>query len=323
MVFNLNTPGPPDSFAVVNYGESDFFSASMRPDGQSTTLHCQIAWNDYPNFEATVLGFCWYDGTNIRRWLPLQNYLKPWQYARTVEYVRNLSEPTTDPLNGNHLAYDLNVEVAVGFEAPPGGMLILPDSRRPAGQTNELWRFVARRIEHEVTSQQLPRNALAYANGSLHPNKPIPGVGAVVLATATLYYEVVFPINQTSVTAGYLPQMSGNLEDHLNSGVGCINSAEFDNLYPPYTILALAPKRELVWQADGSLAWKMTYIFAQRGTEDVSASDADSATPDWTRILNGSTDSATSYSRVNRVGAPTKFAYATYDLNKMFQAFPP
>src|SRR5262249_1184438 len=157
------------------------------------------------------------------------------------------------------------------------------------------WRAVGRRIETEVTSQQLPKLALAFsasANASIR-NQPIPAVGAINIATATIYYTVDWPL----ATQGH-PPAAGGIQANINSITGTINSYTFDGIYPPYTLLCLAPKRQLVIQADQNFCVRMTYVFAQRGTQDVSGTENDSAYPDWRRILNGNSDTTIAYSVV-------------------------
>jgi hypothetical protein len=326
------TPGPPNFYKAVTYQQSNFYSSSVRDDGQTVMMHAQVHYGDLLDFERTMKGFCFFSDLLVHRYPPTPHYQRWWLWAKQVDYVRELSEPDAD-VQGNLTYTDLLpsgrrdvsgnglVEVAVTYEMPDGGMQFAPDSERPITdpqfgilRQDELWRNVGRRIENEVTSQQLPRLTVVFSANASPAVKDVPAPGAVVLATATLYYTVVWPVKSPST----LPLMCGNLEAHLAAGVGTINSVPFDGKYPPYTLLALAPKRELVLQVDGSWAVRMTYVFAQRGTVDVSGTDFDTATPDWTRILNGSPDTATAYSRINRVGAPTKFVYATSDFTQLF-----
>lgn len=318
-----NTLGGPDYLERIAYQQSNFYSSSLRDDGQTTVMHALVGYNLMLPFEQTMKGYSFWDGALIRRYPPQPHYQRNWLYVKQVDYVREVSEPTQDA-NGNLNYTDLlangqlgpngqgQVELAVTYEVPEGGALYLPDSQRPGGRTDELWRFISRRIEQEVTSQQLPKQALAYAAHSSKANDPLPAVGSIVIATATIYYTTFFP-----AAAPASPTLPGNLETHVASGIGTINSVTFDGKYPPYTLLCLAPKRELVWQSNGTPAVRMTYVFAQRGTVDVSGSDADSMTPDWTRILNGSATNNI-FSRINRVGQPTKFAYNTSDFVQLF-----
>jgi hypothetical protein len=320
------TLGGPDYYATINYAQSDFYSSSVRMDGQTVVMHAQVAYGDMLSFEITMKGYCAYNGQRIIRYPPQPHYHRPLLFCTQVDFVRELSTPTADArgnLNYTDLlsdgkSYGQNgygkVEMACTFEPAPYGMIYLPDSRRLPGQTDELWRAVARRREHEVTSQQLPKHGLAFAPGSSAANQPVPAAGAIVIATQTVYYETTWPLARQDGT----DQLAGNLEANIANGIGTINSVTFDGIYPPYTCLALAPKREMFLQANQTFAMRLIFPFAIRGTKDLSASDADSSTPNWIRILNGSPDSATAYSQINRAGAPTKFAYGVSDHKLLF-----
>lgn len=312
------TAGPPDYFALVSYNQSAFYSSSVREDGQTAVMHAQVKYDDLLNFEQTMRGFVRMEGTHLRRFPPQEHYERGNLFVSQIDYLRELSEPTADPLGNLNYKNPAGaigqglVEVAVTYEPPRDGMLIRPDSDRPAGVTNELWRAVGRRIENEVTSQQLPKYAMVYSAASSPTNKDLASAGAIVIATATLYYTVDWPL----ANPGH-PEVYGSLETNINSCIGTINSVQFDGKYPPYTLLCLAPKRQLVIQADGSFCCRMTYVFAQRGVLDVSGTSNDTTTPDWTRILNGS-NANTIFSRIHRRGAPTQFAYNTTDFTLLF-----
>lgn len=303
---------------LIRYAESNYQSSSIRPDGHNVTRHVQVLASEQEDFEQAMLGTTVFDGTQLLRLPPEPHPTKPWLLARSVEFVQNLSEPTT--AGAGQLTYLADVELAVEYQWPEGGAQYLADLFRPAAHaTDELWRFVSRRVEFEVTSQQIPKFGLSYAAaaGGTRGGKQVPSVGAAIVATSTLYYTwQAIPAVMVNAT---VPTLPGNLEATIASTVGTINLTTFDGVYPPYTLLCLAPKRKLVPQSDGGLLFELVYLFHQRGFKDVSGSSADSATPDHTRILNNSSSDATAYSRINRTGDETKFLYGTSEFLDLFK----
>jgi hypothetical protein len=239
-----------------------------------------------------------------------------------VEFIQPLGEPFQDPGFFNSLSYNGAVEVAVKYEMPEDGCQFLSDAFRPVDPatglpvTHDLWRFVSRRRDWDVTSQTIPSNQLVYAKDT---TKPLKEPGGKILASGTHYYKWwQLPLLPTAGPDNGMV-LPGKVQDHINACVGTMNSVAFDN-YPPFTLLCLAPKEEYRPQADGTWTVNLTYVFAQRGTLDVTPANGvmditDTTTPNWTRILNN----AGTYSTVVQSSNHSLYVYGTSNFYDLFR----
>lgn len=302
----FTTVNPPN----VEYEESFYDQSSIRAEGHNATRHLQVDGVEENDFRAAMLGFSYFDANRgvINRYPPEYHPDKRWLYATSMDFVQFVGPPAREDLSIvlNPQAFDdaggaiIEVnsiefapicersEFSVEYTWPEDGIILLPDSAYP-GATNELWRYIGRRVEYDVVAQPLPKNQLKFALD----NKDIPAPGSQIIPSATIYYawmQIPAVFNKNGV-----PGLPGNLESTIKSLVGTVNDSTFDDIYPQQTLLCLAPKRKLVPMANGFPAYNLTYVFAQRGTVDLSVQDQtgilnfpqDTTDPHWNRILRG------------------------------------
>lgn len=304
----------------VHYSEILFNTSSIRADAHSATRHVQIATTDELDFTKSILGYTTLnvDGT-LNRFPPAYHPDFPWLYAKSLDFVQAQGNPTRPdvvvqefavPGIGQQTGMYSAKELSVEYTWPEDGVIYKPNFLNPAA-SNELWRYVGRKVEYDVVAQPLPLKQLIFKSDGTN----IPTAGTIIIPSATIYYQW-FQIPAT-FTLTDRPLLPGNLETSIASVVGTTNNASFDG-YPAATLLCLAPKRTLLPQSDGSIVFNLTYTFAQRGLQDLSVQDAagtDTSTPNWNRVARA--NGTFGYVVVNTAGNPT--LYSSSDFTKLFK----
>jgi hypothetical protein len=272
-----------DTF-TIGYDESSFQAVSVRPDGHSHVRHVQIDGGDELQAGQCFLGWSEFDATAvaIKRFPPEVHPRYPQTVARTWDFVQALGEPGMNVALDDSLEYG-SVEYAVGYEHN-GGVLYLPDSSRPEGVAHEAWRYCRRWQEFETSSQIIPKNRLKFYADS----KPVPEPGTRQVFESTWYvrWEQVPLV----LSSGGIWQLPGNLASNIRMCVMHTNRLAWDG-FPPWTLLCVAPKLEIVPMPDGGMAANILYPMLVRGGFDLSGSGFDNVstiTPDWRRLIRPS-----------------------------------
>jgi hypothetical protein len=318
------------------YEESARQTVSVRPAGISITRYVQFDGGLEMEYAREFLGYSEFDLGNRRiiRHPPMMHPKWPGATDRNAgepglglpamsfEFVRELGEPTQNANADNVLTFE-TVEYAVTYERSEEnhGVWYLSDLARPGGQgvngqKDESWRYVHRRMEYEAHGIGIPRNVLEFVAPLAGPHDPVPDPGVQLVHESTLYLTWFGIPADTGLGDGE-PRLPGNLEENIGKCILRVNQFSFLFL-PALTAIALAPKRTLRTQADGSLVWDIVYPIAVRGGPDLSDAANDglgTAMPDWTRLIRQDGK----YWKVRRKAAPTKSIYDVVDLYWLFR----
>lgn len=297
---------------LVPYDESNFASWSLRKDGQSSTRRLQIEMRRQEDFIADMLGWSEYDAGDdtLTRYPPEYHPRFREHFAMEVHFVRETGPPS-DSGPGGSLDY-AECEVEVVYEATPG-VRWLPNESKPAGVTDERWRYCKFQTQAGYSIQPLPTGILAYNED----DRVIPEHTGQVVQSRTRrvwWYQIPGIVQDSSG-----PALPGRLQQTIDETCAKMNSDTFLGC-PPKTLICLDPEIDYHTMANGKLAADILYSFQQRGgLPDISGAVSTLRTdrPDFTRIIR----SDGQYGRVYRTSDPTKVQsiYGSVPFSRLFK----